>query len=67
MAALEDGTLSRSGYGAMLAQHLHVYWALDAGFDLLADDPVAAPFLSPALSRVAAWSPTSPSSAAIRN
>jgi heme oxygenase len=54
MRDLVGGTLDRARMGAMLAQHLLVYRALETAARDLADDPVVAPFLLPGLERTAA-------------
>lgn len=54
MRSLLDGSMTRDGYAAMLSQHLHAYRALDEGTERLRTDPVVAPFLDDALSRVSA-------------
>ncbi|WP_017539992.1 biliverdin-producing heme oxygenase [Nocardiopsis halophila] len=52
--ALLDGALPVDGYAAMTAQHYFAYTALEEVGRALADDPVAGPFVDPALFRVEA-------------
>ncbi|CAM3875514.1 biliverdin-producing heme oxygenase [Nocardiopsis rhodophaea] len=52
--ALLDGTLSRDGYAAMVAQHYFAYVALEEVGRALADDPVAGRVVFPELFRVPA-------------
>ncbi|MWV51156.1 biliverdin-producing heme oxygenase [Rathayibacter sp. VKM Ac-2803] len=54
MTALMTGSGSRDDYIAMISQHYFVYEALEAVADSMADDPVAAVFLSPQLTRLPA-------------
>lgn len=48
------GRLPVAAYAAMLGQLWHVYRALEAGNEALADDPVAGPFVDHRLDRVGA-------------
>lgn len=52
--ALLDGALPVDGYAAMTAQHYFAYTALEEVGRTLADDPLAGPFVDPALFRVPA-------------
>lgn len=52
MSALMDGRIDRSGYAAMVTQHLFIYEALEAVAESMRDDPVAGPFVSDQLTRV---------------
>ncbi|MFC4560349.1 heme oxygenase (biliverdin-producing) [Nocardiopsis mangrovi] len=52
--ALLDGSLPREGFAAMAAQHYFAYTALEEVGRALADDPVAAAVVDPALFRVPA-------------
>ncbi|MCJ1698934.1 biliverdin-producing heme oxygenase [Rathayibacter festucae] len=54
MTALMTGSGSRDDYVAMIAQHYFVYEALEAVAEAMAGDPVAAPFISPKLTRLPA-------------
>jgi heme oxygenase len=54
MADLMTGRGTRDDYIEMLAQHWFVYEALETAAARFAGDPVAAPFLSPALTRLPA-------------
>ncbi|HEV7720699.1 MAG TPA: biliverdin-producing heme oxygenase [Iamia sp.] len=54
MGDLVAGILDRARMGAMLAQHLLVYRALETAAATLTDDPVVAPFLLPGLERTPA-------------
>ncbi|KQQ05425.1 MULTISPECIES: biliverdin-producing heme oxygenase [unclassified Rathayibacter] len=54
MTALMTGSGSRDDYVAMISQHYFVYEALEAVADTMADDPVAAVFLTPQLTRLPA-------------
>ncbi|MEV7006930.1 biliverdin-producing heme oxygenase [Streptosporangium sp. NPDC051022] len=51
LKALMEGRLSPEAYGEMVAQHYFAYVALDTASRSLADDPVAGPFVFPALYR----------------
>ncbi|MEV8634519.1 biliverdin-producing heme oxygenase [Streptosporangium sp. NPDC051023] len=51
LKALMEGRLSAEAYGEMVAQHYFAYVALDNASKALADDPVAGPFVFPALYR----------------
>jgi len=51
MQALLGGTMTRHGYAVLLAQHLQAYRVLEAAAERLAHDPVAGPFVDPALAR----------------
>ena len=54
MADLLSGRGSRDDYSALLAQHFFVYQALEQAAEARADDPIAALFMSPALTRLPA-------------
>ena len=54
MSSLMDGTLPLEGYIDMLAQHHYTYEALEAANPTMAQDPVAAVFVDPALDRLEA-------------
>jgi heme oxygenase (biliverdin-producing, ferredoxin) len=54
ISAFLDGRVSRDGYAAMTGQLWFIYEALEDGAAILREDPVAAPFLDPRLSRRAA-------------
>lgn len=54
MTDLLVGRGTRDDYVQLLAQHYFVYEALEAAAEQRAHDPVAAPFLSPALTRLPA-------------
>lgn len=54
MGALMGGTLPREGYIDMLAQHHYTYEALEGANPAMAEDPIAAPFVDPALDRLPA-------------
>lgn len=54
MQALLGGQVSREGYADMVAQHYFAYVALEDVGRALADDPVAGPFVIPALERIPA-------------
>lgn len=54
MTALMTGSGSRDDYVAMISQHYFVYSALEAVAEAMAGDPVAAPFISPQLTRLPA-------------
>ncbi|SMH28930.1 heme oxygenase [Rathayibacter oskolensis] len=54
MTALMTGSGSRDDYIAMVSQHYFVYEALEAVADSMTGDPVAAPFISPKLTRLPA-------------
>lgn len=51
MTALFDAALPLAHYAALLGQYAHVYGALEEAGDVLADDPVAGPFVVEALRR----------------
>jgi heme oxygenase len=51
LAALVAGEVSREGYADLVAQHRFAYRALEAAAEAMADDPVAGPFVDPALTR----------------
>lgn len=53
MDALTDGSITVESYSEMLAQHLHAYRVLEGAAVAMRDDPVAAPFITDALTRVA--------------
>lgn len=48
------GELPIEGYVALVGQHLHLYRALEDAARAVADDPVAGPFVDPALDRAPA-------------
>jgi heme oxygenase len=50
-ASLLDGEVSQDGYAAMVAQHLHIYTALEAVADVLRNDPIAGRFITERLNR----------------
>ncbi|PSL05428.1 heme oxygenase [Haloactinopolyspora alba] len=52
VSALLNGRVDRTGYVAMIAQHLCVYEALESVAETLRDDPVAGDFVSEQLTRV---------------
>ena len=52
MDALMAGSIDRIGYAVMLAQHLHAYRVLEGAAEVMRHDPVAAPFIDDALTRV---------------
>ena len=54
MHDLMTGDGSREDYTALVVQHYFVYRALEQVVDRFRDDPVAAPFLTPALTRMPA-------------
>lgn len=54
MHDLMTGKGTREDYIALVAQHYFIYEALEAAAERFADDPVAAPFLSPQLTRLPA-------------
>jgi heme oxygenase len=51
LSALVAGEVSREGFADLVAQHHFAYEALEAAADVMADDPVAGPFVDPALTR----------------
>ena len=54
MADLMSGKGTRADYVALVAQHYFIYEAIEAAAKAMADDPVAAPFISPQLTRLPA-------------
>lgn len=54
MDDLMRGRGTRDDYVALVAQHWFIYEALEAAADSMRDDPVAAPFISEKLTRLAA-------------
>lgn len=54
MDDLMRGEGTREDYAALVAQHWFIYEALEGAIDQVAESPVAAPFLSPELTRVPA-------------
>lgn len=54
MSDLMTGKGSRDDYIALVAQHFFIYEALEAAAEGFADDAVAAPFISPQLTRLPA-------------
>ncbi|MHC5798065.1 biliverdin-producing heme oxygenase [Lacisediminihabitans sp. FW035] len=54
MSDLMTGKGTRDDYVALVAQHFFIYEALEAAGERMATDPVAAPFLSPQLTRLPA-------------
>ncbi len=54
MTDLMTGKGTRDDYIALVAQHYFIYEALEAAAERMADDPVAAPFISPQLTRLPA-------------
>ncbi|AJM77046.1 heme oxygenase (biliverdin-producing) [Rathayibacter toxicus] len=54
MTSLMTGFGSRDDYIALISQHYFVYEALEAVAATMAQDPIAAPFLSPKLTRLPA-------------
>jgi heme oxygenase len=52
--ALLAGRLDRDGYAALVTQHFFIYEALEQATASMADDPVAGPFVFPALTRLPA-------------
>ena len=54
MSDLMTGAGSREDYVALVAQHYFIYEPLEAAATQFASDPVAAPFISPALTRLPA-------------
>ncbi|MBK4348703.1 biliverdin-producing heme oxygenase [Lacisediminihabitans changchengi] len=54
MTDLMSGRGTREDYIALVAQHFFIYEALEAAADVMADNPVAAPFISPHLTRLPA-------------
>jgi heme oxygenase len=51
LSALVAGEVSREGYADLVAQHHFAYEALEAAAEAMAGDPVAGPFVDPALTR----------------
>lgn len=54
MSALLSGALPLEAYSLLAAQHYHIYGALEAVTDTMADDPVGSPFAMDGLRRVPA-------------
>lgn len=54
MGDLMTGRGTREDYIALVAQHFFIYEAIEAAAERMKDDPVAAPFLSPKLTRLPA-------------
>ncbi|MET4705691.1 biliverdin-producing heme oxygenase [Frigoribacterium sp. UYMn621] len=54
MSDLMTGRGTREDYIALVAQHFFIYEALEAAAQRMATDPVAAPFISPQLTRLPA-------------
>jgi heme oxygenase len=54
MKDLMTGKGTREDYVALVAQHYFIYEALERAADRFADDPVAAPFIAPQLTRLPA-------------
>lgn len=54
MDDLVNGRGTRDDYVALVAQHYYLYEALEAAAERFADDPIAAPFISPQLTRLPA-------------
>ncbi|MFM9919356.1 heme oxygenase (biliverdin-producing) [Lacisediminihabitans sp. H27-G8] len=54
MSDLMTGKGTREDYIALVAQHFFIYEALEAAAQRMATDPVAAPFISPQLTRLPA-------------
>jgi heme oxygenase len=54
MTALMTGAGDRDDYVALISQHYFVYEALEAVAETMAEDPIAAPFLSAKLTRLPA-------------
>lgn len=54
MSDLMTGKGTRDDYVALVAQHFFIYEALEAVGERMAGDPVAAPFISPQLTRLPA-------------
>lgn len=54
MSDLMTGKGTREDYVALVAQHFFIYEALEAAAQRMATDPVAAPFISPQLTRLPA-------------
>jgi heme oxygenase len=52
MTDLMSGKGSRDDYIALVAQHFFIYEAIEAAAERFADDEVAAPFISPQLTRL---------------
>lgn len=51
MDALMAGEVGREGYARLLGQQLHAYRIIEAAAEVMADDPVAGPFVFPELTR----------------
>jgi heme oxygenase len=54
MSDLMNGNGTRADYIALVAQHYFIYAALEAAAERMKDDPVAAAFISPRLTRLPA-------------
>jgi heme oxygenase len=54
MSDLMSGRGTREDYIALVAQHFFIYEALEAAAAVMAADPIAAPFISPQLTRLPA-------------
>ncbi len=54
MSDLMSGTGTREDYVALVAQHFFIYEAIEAAAQVFASHPVAAPFISPQLTRMPA-------------
>ncbi|UFS58503.1 biliverdin-producing heme oxygenase [Subtercola endophyticus] len=54
MSDLMSGRGSRDDYIALVAQHYFIYEAIESAAEKMADDPTAAPFISPKLTRLPA-------------
>jgi heme oxygenase (biliverdin-producing, ferredoxin) len=54
MSDLMNGNGTRDDYIALVAQHYFIYAALEAAAERMKDDPVAAAFISPGLTRLPA-------------
>lgn len=54
MQALLDGKLTRDDYADMVAQHYFAYQVIEAAAEKMKDDPIAAPFVTDALTRIPA-------------
>jgi heme oxygenase len=54
MSDLMNGNGTRDDYIALVAQHYFIYAALEAAAERMKDDPVAATFISPGLTRLPA-------------
>ncbi|MCU1475493.1 MAG: biliverdin-producing heme oxygenase [Subtercola sp.] len=54
MSDLMSGRGSRDDYIALVAQHYFIYEAIESAAEKMTDDPTAAPFISPKLTRLPA-------------